>query len=418
LARATATKSQRTPIEREEDKENEERESEEEDVYMSPRLMRELDGEEDEEDLVPPTPSVLPVDDDEEREDGADPTLTFKAIDFARGEVDNGGPATSKKGMRSEARVSFAPTEGEGGEEDDDDTVLTAEMGRRALSEGPLDRYHRNSFGSIRMSDFAMEEQRRQSGKTADISGFVDDFIPGMGDDEVEMDLTQGGETMDLRRLQREEDEIEDDLFVSPNGGNDDDGTFLLQMPEAAGQVLPRPTISPSLKRPLEQRDDPRDEDFEDVHYGSDEDAGPINTLGERSPTNTRNQTPLEAIASRPRKKLKLTRHGTTIPSLPTSLIKRIAIDARTRVGKKKPVLGKDHIKALEQATEWFFEQVGEDLEAYSNHARRKKRVTGEDVLTLMRRQRLCKKPGELANLAKEWLPRKVLDELDVPSEL
>jgi histone H3/H4 len=425
LAKATATKSQRTPLER--GKENVEpdgqgdSEEDEEDAYISPRLMRFAENvdEEDSEVLVAPTPSVLP-DDDEEGErggGGGDPTLTIKAIDFARASLENGGAGpASEKVRRSGGRVSFAPTEGD--EDDEDDTVLTAEVGRRAMSEEPLDRYNRNSFGSIRMSDFALEEQRRQSGKTVDVSAFVDDYVPDMGDEEVEMDLTQGGETMDLRRLRRAEDEAEEDLFVTPGGGNDDEGTFLLQMPEVAGRSLPRPTISPSLKRPFEQPDDLQDEDFEDVHSASDEDAGPINTLGERSPSITRKQTPLEAAASRLRKKFKLTRHGTTVPSLPTSLIKRIAIDARTRVGKKKPVLGKDHIKALEQATEWFFEQVGEDLEAYSNHAKRKKRVIGDDVLTLMRRQRLCKKPGELAKLAKEWLPRKVLEELDLPDEL
>jgi histone H3/H4 len=409
LARATATKSQRTPREREEDKENEAAQegSDEDEAGLSPRLMRWEEDDGEEELLVAPTPSVLPGEEDGDVQGEA--TLTFKAIDFVRGD----GPA-SEKSRRSGARVSFAPMEGE---QEDDDSVLTAEMGRRALSEGPPDRYTRNSFGSIRMSGFGLEELRRQSEKMEDVSGIGDDYVPEMGDEEVDMDITQGGETLGLRKIQRDEDEIEEDLFVSPNGGNDDDGTFLLQMPEAAGQSLPRPTISPSLKRPLEQPSHHQDEDFEDVHSGSNGDAGPINTFGERSPTITRKQTPLEAIASRPRKKLKLTRHGTTVPPLPTSLIKRIAIDARTRVGKKKPVLGKDHVNALEQATEWFFEQVGEDLEAYANHARRKKRVTGDDVLTLMRRQRLCRQPGELAKLAKEWLPRKVLEELDVPDE-
>lgn len=415
LAKATAPQAEKwqlTPLNKENVEPTAQEESDE-DAYISPRLMRFADNVEDEDSELPtaPTPSMLPDDDEQ---DGGDPTLTFKAIDFARTSLEN-GRAASEKPRRSGGRVSFAPTEAEVEEDEDDDTVLTAEMGRRALSEGPLDRYNRNSFGSIRMSDFAFDEQRRQSGKTADVSAFIDDYRPEMGDDEVDLDYTQGVETLDLRRLQREEEDAEEDLFVSPGGGIEDEGTFLLQMPEAATLGLPRATTSPSLKRRLEQPDDPRDEDFEDINSGSDEDAVP---LTEQSPSHTRKQTPLEAVASRPRKKLKLTRHGTTVPSLPTSLIKRIAIDARTQVGKKKPVLSKDHVKGLEQATEWFFEQVGEDLEAYSSHARRKKRVIGDDVLTLMRRQRLCKKPGELAKLAKDWLPRKVLEELDLPDEL
>ena len=418
LAKATAPhakKSQLTPLNNKENAQPEEdvEEESEEDAYISPRLMHLAENVDEDDSELPaaPTPSVLPED-----VDGGDPTMTFKAIDFARASTSDGRPA-SEKPRRSGGRDSFAPTEVDG-EIDEDDTVLTAEMGRRALSEGPLDRYNRNSFGSIRMSDFAFDvEQRRQSGKT-DASGFIfDDYMPAMDDDE-DMDVTQGAETRDLRNLQPDDEETEDDLFVSPAGGKEDEDTFRLQMPKVAEKSILRPTISPSLKRPLEQPNDARDDDFEDVSSASDDEAGRANTIGEQSPSLTRKQTPLEVAALRPRKKLKLTRHGTTVPSLPNSLIKRIAIDARTRVGRKKPVLGKDHVKALEQATEWFFEQVGEDLEAFSNHARRKKRVIGEDVLTLMRRQRVIRGHGELHKLAKEWLPKRVLEELNLPENL
>lgn len=421
LAKATAPqtkKSQLTPLNNKENAEPEEDgdQESEEDAYISPRLMRFAENVDEDDSELPtaPTPSVLP--DDEI--DGGDPTMTFKAIDFARVSTSDGRPA-SENPRRSGGRVSFAPTEADEDEDEDDDTVLTAEMGRRALSEGPLDRYNRNSFGSIRMSDFAFDmEARMHSGKT-DASRFIlDDYVPVVDDDD-DMDLTQGAETRDLRNLQRgDEEEVEENLFVSPVVGNDDEETFHLQMPESAEQHLPRPKISPSLKRPLEEPDNSRDEDFEDIESASGEDAGPINTLGEQSPSHTRKQTPFEAVASRPRKKLKLTRHGTTVPALPTSLIKRIASDARTRVGKKKPVFGKGHVKALEQATEWFFEQVGEDLEAFSNHARRKKRIIGDDVLQLMRRQRVLRGQGELKKLAKEWLPKKVLDVLDLPDRV
>ena len=420
LAKATARDAKRSQLTPLNDKENagpeqDAEEESEEDAYISPRLMQFAENvdEDDSELLAAPTPSVLP----DEIVDGGDPTTTFKAIDFARTSTSDGRPA-SEKPRRSGGRVSFAPTEADRDDEEDD-TVLTTEMGRRALSEGPLDRYDRNSFGSIRMSDFAFDgQQKRQSGK-ADASGFVfDDYVPAM-DDEDDMDLTQGAETRDLRNLEREDEEDDEgDRFVSPAAGNEDDDTFRLQMPEVAEQSVLRPSVSPSLKRPLEVSDDAADDELEDVNSATDDDTAPVNTLRDRSPSRIRKQTPLEAAASRPRKKLKLTRHGTTVPSLPTSLIKRIAIDARTRVGKKKPVLGKDHVKALEQATEWFFEQVGEDLEAFANHARRKKRVNGDDVLTLMRRQRVLRGRGELHKLATEWLPRKVLEELDLPENL
>ena len=75
-------------------------------------------------------------------------------------------------------------------------------------------------------------------------------------------------------------------------------------------------------------------------------------------------------------------------------------------------------MKALEQATEWFFEQIGEDLEAYSKHAGHRKRVDESDVLMLMRRQRVVTEPGALRELAREFLPRDVRKELDLPDQL
>lgn len=134
----------------------------------------------------------------------------------------------------------------------------------------------------------------------------------------------------------------------------------------------------------------------------------------------TRPLTPMEAAAARKprRKKTKLTRHGIAIPALPSSLIKRVAIETMTRRGKRKPTIDRASLQALEQATEWFFEQVGEDLEAYSQHAGRRKRIDASDVLTLMRRQRVLKGDGKLGDFAIEHLPPEALRELDLPDTL
>lgn len=114
---------------------------------------------------------------------------------------------------------------------------------------------------------------------------------------------------------------------------------------------------------------------------------------------------------------MKLTRKGNTVPALPSSLIKRVAIDSMTRIGKKKPVISREILTALEQASEWFFEQVGMDLEAYSNHAKRRKRIDDTDVLTLMRRQRMIRRGQSLAQLAEGLLPDEVFLDLDLPDE-
>lgn len=110
-----------------------------------------------------------------------------------------------------------------------------------------------------------------------------------------------------------------------------------------------------------------------------------------------------------------MTRHGTLAPALPTSLIKKIATEVQVRHGRRKPAFGPEHTKALEQATEWFFEQIGEDLATYSTHGRRKRRIDNADVLLLMQRQRMAVEPGQLKKLAQDWLPKGVLSTLELP---
>ncbi len=134
----------------------------------------------------------------------------------------------------------------------------------------------------------------------------------------------------------------------------------------------------------------------------------------------TRILTPIEAAAvHRPRRKrVKLTRHGVAIPALPSKLVKRIAIESMTRQGQRKPTIDRASLKALEQATEWFFEQIGEDLEAYSNHAGRTKRVDASDVVTLIRRQRAVNGKEKLGDFAVEHLPPEALRELRLPEIL
>lgn len=115
------------------------------------------------------------------------------------------------------------------------------------------------------------------------------------------------------------------------------------------------------------------------------------------------------------RKKLRLTTKGNTVPTLPSSLIKRVAIDSMTRPGKRRPTIARDSLVALEQATEWFFEQVGEDLEAYSDHAKRRKRIEDADVVALMKRQRMIGRGQGIEDLAQELLPEEALIDLHLP---
>jgi len=73
-----------------------------------------------------------------------------------------------------------------------------------------------------------------------------------------------------------------------------------------------------------------------------------------------------------------------------------------------------DTLTALTQASEWFFEQLGDDLGAYARHAKRKT-VEEADMVTLMRRQRQIGSTATTFSLAQKHLPRELLQELRMP---
>jgi histone H3/H4 len=76
----------------------------------------------------------------------------------------------------------------------------------------------------------------------------------------------------------------------------------------------------------------------------------------------------------------KISQHGIEYPSLPAGVVKRVA---QRFAGKSK--ISPDTLAALVQASDWFFEQLGDDLSAYAKHAGRKT-IEESDMLTLMRR--------------------------------
>lgn len=77
----------------------------------------------------------------------------------------------------------------------------------------------------------------------------------------------------------------------------------------------------------------------------------------------------------------KVSRYGIQYPSLPTSVVKRLA---QRFAGKTK--ISPDTLSAIMQASDWFFEQLGDDLGAYANHAKGRTTINESDMLTLMRR--------------------------------
>lgn len=136
-----------------------------------------------------------------------------------------------------------------------------------------------------------------------------------------------------------------------------------------------------------------------------------------------------------PRMKNRISRHGIEYPSLPPAFVKRVAQTALQSSGLSNPRISADTLTALTQASDWFFEQLGDDLGAYAHHAKRKT-VEESDVVTLMRRfvysgypisfpttpltlilyrQRQIGSTSTMFSLAQKHLPRELLQELRMP---
>ncbi|RMZ87170.1 hypothetical protein DV736_g5599, partial [Chaetothyriales sp. CBS 134916] len=343
---------------------------------------------------------------DEDDQGANEPTNTFRLIDAARNRQ------TANEAMHTtKSRVGLSSQDQHEQIDDDaDDLTILTERGRRAVSEEPTGRLSRYSFGSLHMADIWMELERKEEdnlkrkARLSEARSLLDRDVAsepvGLPDDE----------TQDLRQVRYSSSaEPEQADLVMP--GMDGD-TFQLDIPqdEEAQASLHQTRQKIAVPSPCASAQDDAGLAASIEHKIPDaEDSGEAD----------RQLTELESAAltantNRRRKRVKMTKSGQIVPSLPMGLIKHIAIEVQIRNGRRRPKLGKDQAAALEQATEWFFEQAGEDLAAYAEHSRRKKRIDEADVLMLMRRQRVLKQAGQLQALAREWLPKKVLEELDL----
>lgn len=369
-------------------------------------------GEEDSELLVPPTPSALFQQSDDEID--PEPTLTFLQ-ERAHLNYKEDDRAQTIPVLQSDSAI-YEERDTETG--DGDSTFLT-EKGRRAISEEPT-RMSRYSFGTIRMSDFGSElEIRRESDrqqKLAELEAQDDyDFVLDDNEDNV---LPMGGETENLRDLQRRSSLSSEANSETTNIPTVADNTFHFDVTQGSDIDRNERLVAGAHQNVVSAAGPvPADSILEIDH-----DAGEGNENDTEGPTSqsksiNRRQTLLESVLAaakpRSRKALKMNRKGNVVPSLPSSLIRWVANESQQKAGKRKIKLGKDHMKALEQATEWFFEQVGEDLEAYSSHGKRRSRISTDDVLLLMRRQRVLRRRGEFQELAQNWLPKETLKNFD-----
>ncbi|KAJ5124738.1 uncharacterized protein N7515_008563 [Penicillium bovifimosum] len=117
-----------------------------------------------------------------------------------------------------------------------------------------------------------------------------------------------------------------------------------------------------------------------------------------------------EAVPTQGKQK-KISRHGIPVPNLPAGVVKKLATRfARSGAGSKAKV-NKATLAAIEQASAWYFEQVSQDLAAYSKHAGRKT-IDESDVTTLLKRQRHIDKSTTVFSLAQKHLPKELQQDM------
>ncbi|KAF2427589.1 hypothetical protein EJ08DRAFT_662885 [Tothia fuscella] len=276
------------------------------------------------------------------------------------------------------------------------------EGGRRALF-GDRMRRARISLGDPSLGDLGLdregEEEEGEDELTGDM-GLDDDGMGGelrnMEAEYVHHDRNQevlakahnSGETGELRAFidSRRQSEPSGVFDTGRSPGTDGEPTFVFTIPERRRTPLPQPT---------EQQDDYPDQEQDDADVGAQpnedwsdvEEATTQNLRRDSTPVaDDGRRTATKKGATRVRKELKVSKYGIQYPSMPPTVIKRLASTfSRSYGGSGK--LNKETLESISQASDWFFEQVSEDLSSYADHAGRKT-IEEADVVALMKRYR------------------------------
>ncbi|KAM3502174.1 hypothetical protein MY11210_009146 [Beauveria gryllotalpidicola] len=357
-----------------------------------------------------------------------------------------------------------------------DDNITNYTVGSVELPrDQPASRYSRGSFGSVRGSDYFDPND-----PTVEMTGRQSDFFPGSlledlrdraEDNAAAFDRYENDATM--RTIGRQSDFTlgvpadmgDQTTFMLSEPGGDAPATSPLPRDSAAAESAPTGgdatygNISfipenPEGENTRQFGDDDDDEghgerqvfDYDEptvrqdrgeqeqdaeagrrrasalthgetfISEGEDSDAADA-TLRQQDTTMTPGRSAPARRGPKPKKKQKrISRHGAEYPPLPPSFVRRVAHRAVQTSGLSNHRISSDVLAALTQASEWFFEQLGDDLGAYADHAQRTV-IEESDVLTLMKRQRQIGSDATLFSLAQRHLPRELLQELRMPQQ-
>ncbi|KAI0803825.1 centromere kinetochore component CENP-T-domain-containing protein [Xylaria sp. FL0064] len=304
------------------------------------------------------------------------------------------------------------------GLEEDNYTMQSIELPRRAVTENTI----RSSLGSMRYSDYMGPDI--QSDDVGIDSGF---FPPPALEDSAEVVMEEPAviERLDVDEARRQTiggDSIFGAIEI-PDVENE--STFMMAPVQSP---VRDPTVTEGLEGlgsdngPVNAMDGDDDDDdhvnepmdMPDFDIEDESDIAPehMNTV-EETTTLSRTASVARNRGMKRKKGKKISRYGIEYPSLPVGVVKRLATTCAKTAGSKGKI-SPDTLDAIMQATDWFFEQLGDDLSAYAKHAGRKT-IDESDMITLMRRQRQTNASTTPFALAQRHLPREFLQELRMP---
>jgi len=199
----------------------------------------------------------------------------------------------------------------------------------------------------------------------------------------------------------------------SPPALSDGEPTFQFRFPDRRRSTLVPQPLAADTAQDLIDDEVAVDDDIQQYYESDASDDGQAVATSTRKAAAPPDPLAQARAARRPAtREMRVSKHGTEYPALPAKLVKSVAQNlARQHSGNGK--IGKDALLALQQASEWFFEQCVEDVAVFADHAGRRT-VDEADVVALMRRQRLLGGPGHhtLFSLAQRVLPRELLQEV------
>lgn len=310
------------------------------------------------------------------------------------------------------------------GLEDENFTAHSIELPRRAISEQPPGRLSRGSLGSIRMSDQFVDLNEFGLGGVFDSSYAMGDALEDDDGlelaDGVHVDNIGSPRDIDYRRGRLSLASGRDsDIRLGTVLVDDTENTFAFTVPPRDVPITQSVDASPEF--PVV--DDNENNDWEEKHRVVADDSGfdsqPDDTIGILESTLQDVDTSAIAVTRISRKKkVKISKYGIRYPSLPVGVVRKLATQY-ARTGGSRAKISKDTLDAITQASDWFLEQIGDDLSAYSEHAGRKT-IDESDIITLMKRQRQINPTTTPFSLAQRFLPRELLQELRMapPSKL